>query len=235
MDDRSNVTKLRNLKYSPQFLLKLTNTLYLYSKVINTCWCVCIWHTPCSRRHSNWVFANVKTCTCVFQRRKKEWNGTTHTNKFVVCVWEKQKKGEEEKKTMISHVGDFTLYSNIPRIQLQIFKGKQFQTNFPSQIAAMAYLDLILRSVTEPALLKIFIKFLLDETKFDGDRVLDVLVERLMSPNNRVSVDRAEPDATEPHKLTIFLIGICFDYSRKSCAWWHYRCSIHWSVYAVRI
>lgn len=74
----------------------------------------------------------------------------------------------------------------MPRIQLQIFKGKQFQTNFPSQIAAMAYLDLILRSVTEPALLKMFIKFLLDDTKFDGDRILDVLVERLMSPNNRV-------------------------------------------------
>lgn len=61
------------------------------------------------------------------------------------------------------------------------------QTNFPSQIAAMAYLDLILRSVTEPALLKIFVKFLLDDTKFDGERILDVLVERLASTNNQVS------------------------------------------------
>lgn len=52
----------------------------------------------------------------------------------------------------------------------------------------MAYLDLILRSVTEPALLKIFVQFLLDETKFDGDRILDVLVERLHSNDNRVSV-----------------------------------------------
>lgn len=51
----------------------------------------------------------------------------------------------------------------------------------------MAYLDLILRSVTEPALLKIFVQFLLDETKFDGDRILDVLVERLHSNDNRVS------------------------------------------------
>lgn len=51
----------------------------------------------------------------------------------------------------------------------------------------MAYLDLILRSVTEPALLKIFVKFLLDDTKFDGDRILDVLVERLSSNDNRVS------------------------------------------------
>lgn len=60
------------------------------------------------------------------------------------------------------------------------------QTNYASQIAAMAYLDLILRSVTEPALLKIFVKFLLDETKFDGERILDVLVDRLTSNNNRV-------------------------------------------------
>ena len=73
-------------------------------------------------------------------------------------------------------------------IQLQIFKGaNHFQTNNASQMAAMAYLDLILRSVTEPALLKIFVQFLLDETKFDGDRILDVLVERLLSNDNRVS------------------------------------------------
>lgn len=73
---------------------------------------------------------------------------------------------------------------------MQIFKGANthFQTNTASQIAAMAYLDLILRSVTEPALLKIFVQFLLDETKFDGDRILDVLVERLHSNDNRVRI-----------------------------------------------
>lgn len=76
----------------------------------------------------------------------------------------------------------------LSEIRLQIFKGaNQFQTNNASQITAMAYLDLILRSVTEPALLKIFVQFLLDETKFDGDRILDVLVERLLSNDNRVS------------------------------------------------
>ncbi|XP_031633699.1 UPF0518 protein GF15501 isoform X3 [Contarinia nasturtii] len=72
---------------------------------------------------------------------------------------------------------------------LQIFKGaNQFQTNNASQITAMAYLDLILRSVTEPALLKIFVQFLLDETKFDGERILDVLVERLLSNDNRLCI-----------------------------------------------
>lgn len=45
----------------------------------------------------------------------------------------------------------------------------------------MSYLDLILRSITEPALMKLFVKFLLDAEKFDGERILDTLVERLRS------------------------------------------------------
>ncbi|XP_073832595.1 FHIP family protein GJ17503 isoform X2 [Musca autumnalis] len=53
------------------------------------------------------------------------------------------------------------------------------QTNIDSQISAMSYLDLILRSVTEPDLMKLFVKFLLDAEKFDGERILDTLVERL--------------------------------------------------------
>lgn len=51
----------------------------------------------------------------------------------------------------------------------------------------MAYLDLILRSITEPGLLKIFVNFLLAEDKFDGDRIIDVLIERLNSVDSRVS------------------------------------------------
>lgn len=58
-------------------------------------------------------------------------------------------------------------------------KGKHFQTNVDSQISAMSYLDLILRSVTEPELMKLFVKFLLDIEKFDGERILDTLVGRL--------------------------------------------------------
>lgn len=77
---------------------------------------------------------------------------------------------------------------------MQILKGtNNFQTNNASQIAAMAYLDLILRSVTEPALLKVLVQFLLDETKFDGERILDVLVDRLSSNDNRVSVAPPPP------------------------------------------
>lgn len=60
-------------------------------------------------------------------------------------------------------------------------KGKHFQTNVDSQISAMSYLDLILRSVTEPGLLRAFVKFLLDTEKFDGERIIDTLIERLSS------------------------------------------------------
>lgn len=51
----------------------------------------------------------------------------------------------------------------------------------------MAYLDLILRSVTEPGLMKIFIRFLLEENKFDDQRIIDVLVDRINSTDSTVS------------------------------------------------
>lgn len=51
----------------------------------------------------------------------------------------------------------------------------------------MAYLDLMLRSMTEPGLLRIFVRFLLDADKFDGQRMLDVLIERINSTDSRVS------------------------------------------------
>lgn len=66
-------------------------------------------------------------------------------------------------------------------------KGSHLQTNVESQISAMVYLDLIVRSVTEPGLLSIMIKFLLDEEKFDEQRIIDVLIERINSPDSRVS------------------------------------------------
>ncbi|XP_052891690.1 FHIP family protein AGAP011705 [Anopheles moucheti] len=70
---------------------------------------------------------------------------------------------------------------------LQTFKGQgQFQTNVESQVSAMAYFDLIVRSITEPGLIQLVIRFLLDEEKFDGQRILDVLVERLNSNDSRL-------------------------------------------------
>lgn len=69
----------------------------------------------------------------------------------------------------------------------QKLKGNHLQTNIDSQISAMVYLDLILRAVTEPGLLKIMIRFLLDSEKFDEQRIIDVLIERINSPDSRVS------------------------------------------------
>lgn len=64
------------------------------------------------------------------------------------------------------------------------------QTNIESQISAMAYLDLMLRSMTESGLLRVFVKFLLDKEKFDGQRMIDILIERINSTDSRVSGDR---------------------------------------------
>lgn len=72
----------------------------------------------------------------------------------------------------------------------QKLKGSHFhdfQTNVESQISVATYLDLILRTVTEPGLRKIMIKFLLDDEKFEEQRIIDVLIERINSPDSRVS------------------------------------------------
>ncbi|XP_067641317.1 FHIP family protein GG24907 isoform X3 [Eurosta solidaginis] len=71
---------------------------------------------------------------------------------------------------------------------LQTLKGKHFQTNIESQISAMSYLDLILRSITEPGLVRAFVKFLLDYDKFDGERILDTLIDRLSSTDANLSM-----------------------------------------------
>lgn len=52
-------------------------------------------------------------------------------------------------------------------------------------VAATAYLELFLRSVSEPGLLCSFVRFLLED-KFDGERILDHLVQRVNS-KTRVS------------------------------------------------
>lgn len=82
----------------------------------------------------------------------------------------------------------FVRYGGRPHFdKKQTFKGNHLQNNAESQISAMAYLDLLLRSVTEPGLLRVFVRFLLDADKFDGQRIVDVLVERISSVDTRVS------------------------------------------------
>ncbi|XP_034249822.1 UPF0518 protein GI14169 isoform X2 [Thrips palmi] len=54
------------------------------------------------------------------------------------------------------------------------------QNTVEDLVAATAYLELFLRSVSEPGLLCSFVRFLL-ENKFDGERILDHLVQRVNS------------------------------------------------------
>lgn len=54
------------------------------------------------------------------------------------------------------------------------------QNTVEDLIAATAYLELFIRSVTEPGLLFSFVQFLLED-KFDGERILDHLVQRINS------------------------------------------------------
>lgn len=52
------------------------------------------------------------------------------------------------------------------------------QTSIEEQVAATAYLDLVLRSVTDPGLLMSVVKFLL-EVIYDGRRLLHILINRI--------------------------------------------------------
>lgn len=54
------------------------------------------------------------------------------------------------------------------------------QNTVEDLIAATAYLELFIRSVSEPGLLCSFVRFLLED-KFDGERILDHLIQRINS------------------------------------------------------
>ncbi|CAH1153647.1 unnamed protein product [Phaedon cochleariae] len=59
------------------------------------------------------------------------------------------------------------------------------QSNVQEQVAATAYLELILRTVTEPGLLHSLLQFLL-KVDFDGQRLLNILIHRLSSENRQL-------------------------------------------------
>ncbi|XP_044256390.1 FHIP family protein AGAP011705 isoform X2 [Tribolium madens] len=54
------------------------------------------------------------------------------------------------------------------------------QTNTDEQVAATAYLELILRTVTQPGLLYALLKFLIN-MDYDGQRLLNILIQRINS------------------------------------------------------
>lgn len=86
------------------------------------------------------------------------------------------------------------------RKQMQEFLYKGFlipvlgpallQTTIPEQIAATAYLELILRTVTQPGLLYPLLQFLL-QVQYDGQRLLDILIQRINSDQGLCMVSLA--------------------------------------------
>jgi hypothetical protein len=54
------------------------------------------------------------------------------------------------------------------------------QTNVNEQVAATAYLELILRTLTQPGLLYALLKFLIN-MDYDGHRLLEILIQRINS------------------------------------------------------
>ncbi|KAJ8676253.1 hypothetical protein QAD02_012039 [Eretmocerus hayati] len=60
-----------------------------------------------------------------------------------------------------------------------------YRTSVDELVAATAYFDLFLRSVTEPGLLRSLIRFLLEEN-FDDNRILDHLIRRIASQQSRL-------------------------------------------------
>ena len=71
-------------------------------------------------------------------------------------------------------------------------------------IAATAYLDLFLRSIYEPVLLKVFLKFILC-AKIDEMSLLDTLIQRINSTT------KVREISSEKSKFEIFLsVGIGF-------------------------
>lgn len=77
-------------------------------------------------------------------------------------------------------------------------------------IAATAYLDLFLRSIYEPALLKVFLKFILC-AKIDEMNLLDTLIQRI---NFTTKVE--EDDSGETDEIFSF-----------SWDWFPWDCFIH--------
>ncbi|XP_043506581.1 FHIP family protein AAEL005291 isoform X3 [Frieseomelitta varia] len=63
---------------------------------------------------------------------------------------------------------------------LQVSNFVTLQTTVDELVAATAYFDLFLRSVTEPGLLRSFVRFLLEDN-YDECRILDSLIQRISS------------------------------------------------------
>lgn len=79
---------------------------------------------------------------------------------------------------LISVIGP-ALHQDIMQFPIMLIETyPKFQNTIEEIIATTAYLELCLRTVTEPDLLQVFLKFIFTE-KFDGQRILDTLTTRI--------------------------------------------------------
>lgn len=71
------------------------------------------------------------------------------------------------------------LHQDIMQFPIEVLETyPKFQNTIEEIIATTAYLELCLRTVTQPDLLKVFLKFIFTES-FDGQRILDTLTTRI--------------------------------------------------------
>lgn len=79
---------------------------------------------------------------------------------------------------LISVIGP-ALHQDIMQFPIEVLETyPKFSNTIEEIIATTAYLELCIRTVTEPDLLQVFLKFIFTE-KFDGQRILDTLTTRI--------------------------------------------------------
>ncbi|CAH1965271.1 unnamed protein product [Acanthoscelides obtectus] len=85
------------------------------------------------------------------------------------------------------------------------------QNNIQEQVAATAYLELILRTVTEPGLLHALLQFLL-KVDFDGKRLLNILIQRVNSENQLCLVSLAMLESMVDLDCEDLMLELVFKY-----------------------
>lgn len=89
------------------------------------------------------------------------------------------------------------------------------QSNIQEQVAATAYLELIIRTVTEPGLLHAVLQFLL-KVEYDGERLLNILIQRINSERQLCLVSLAVFESMIDLNCEDLLLELVFKYLQVS-------------------
>lgn len=85
------------------------------------------------------------------------------------------------------------------------------QSNIQEQVAATAYLELIIRTVTEPGLLHSVLQFLI-KVEYDGERLLNILIQRINSERQLCLVSLAVFESMIDLNCEDLLLELVFKY-----------------------